>query len=1148
MTETQAPIAQRDSPYFGLDYYGEQFGAWFFGRESDGSKIITNLRAARLTLLHAESGVGKTSLLRAGVAWRLHRLADDMFARGRPVRSIPVVFSSWKDDPTTELAAALDAAVRPYLGDGGTPAQAGGPLDTAVEAASDAVNAGLLIMLDQFEEYFLYRSREPVPERFADELARCVNRTDLRANFVIAIREDAYAEVGDLFKGRITNVYGNFLHIDYLDRASAEKAIRGPVEVYNSQPAVTQPVTVQDELVEAVLDEVRAWDEPAAAGNGARDRIATPLLQLVMQRVWDSERAEGSAELRLSTLQRLRGVKMIVDDHLGKALGSLSGAEREAAIDMFDHLVTPSGGKIAESVSDLAKRTGHAEDQVDGMLRKLDDERILRSVPAAPGQDPVRSRRYEIFHDVLASPINRAIAAREEHRRVRRIRRLAALAVTLLVIVSALAAVFGYLLNSANTQKLTAESSELLAYAYLNARDPELSTSLVLQALQLHYTSQAENALRAALPHLQGLRTFHDGSPVAAAAFDPADPYKVVSVDSSGVAWIWDVRTGRRLERLSYGGYGTTGRASAVAYNPAGTLVAVGYQDSSIVVIFDTHTGRIYKKTAIVNGSVVDLEFVGNTGKLAIAGGDLALWQYDTAACCDYLHLHLPAQGGFALIANPHNPTEFVAATPDGLFLLTIDHSGKPHKVLLSSQLNGAQFSRDGSEIVATNSDGSVVIYRVATRKVVATFSVHGTVAEDAAFSPDGRQIVVGYQDGTARVWDIASKLQLTLLAGHTGLISSVQFSPDGREILTGSMDGTIRVWYAEPRELRTEFTVPVSGSSYLDQVAYVSDRIITADYVGDAFVYSASGKLQTTIKAGTEGTQGSWSWNRAGTKIMVVANHGAQSLGVGELWHATGSGFTLQRTFRYSNTGVDNAVISPDGSRVAIVVDGNSLNSINSFTNKARIIDVRYTDTGRLVRTLRAVKSIQTVAFNPNGQQIVGIDAAGQIEAWNGTASHPRVLGSPGSSFATVSFNQSGSEFVFASNGGAISVWNARDGRAVTSINACPAPHDAVFSPDGSEFVVACGDGTVRVFDAGNGRPLTVIQATSAGAATDAGFSPDGTSIVAVTDVNTGEIQIWNAELATSSLPALERIARQRVGDKLTAAQQHRYLSGASG
>ena len=863
-----------------------------------------------------------------------------------------------------------------------------------------------------------------------------------------------------------------------------------------------------------------------------------------MQRVWDTERAEGSAELRLSTLQRLRGVRMIVDDHLGKALGSLSGAERETAIDMFDHLVTPSGGKIAESVSDLAKRTGHAEEQVDGVLRKLDDERILRPVPAAPGQDPVRSRRYEIFHDVLASPINRAIAAREEHRRVRRVRRLAALAVALLVIVSAVAAVFAYLLNIANTEKLTAESRELAADADLNvARDPELSTSLALQALQLHSTSQAEDALRAALPGLQVLRTFHDGSPVAAAAFDPADPNKVVSADSSGVAWIWDVRTGRRLERLSYGGYATTGQASAVAYNPAGTRVAMGYSGSSFVVVFDTHTGRIYK-TANVNGSVGDLEFVGNTGKLAIGGvGGLALWQYDTAACCD----HLPGQGGLA--ANPHNPTEFVAARPDGLFILTIDHSGKTHMTLLSSQVAArAQFSPDGSEVVATNSDGGVVIYRVATRKVVATFSADGTAAQDAAFSRDGRQIVAGYGDGTARVWDIASKLQLTLLAGHTGSIGSVQFSPDGREILTGSMDGTVRVWYAEPRELRTEFTVPVSGSSHLGQVAYVSGRIIAADDFGDVFVYSASGKLQTTIKAGSEGAQGSW--DRAGTKIMVVANHGAQSLdvGVGELWHATGSGFTRQRTFSYSDTGVDDAVISPDGSRVAIVGDENSLNSSNSFTSFALIIDVRNTDTGRLVRTLRAVTSILAVAFNPNGRQVVGIDEAGQIEAWNGTATHPRVLGSPGSSYSTVSFNQSGSEFVVASKGGAISVWNARDGRAVTSVYACPAPADAGFSPDGSKLVVACGDGTVRVFDAGNGRPLTVIQAASPGAVADAGFSPDGASIAAVVDAgNTGEIQIWNAELATSSLPALERIAGQRVGDKLTAAQQQ-YLSGASG
>jgi hypothetical protein len=82
-------------------------------------------------------------------------------------------------------------------------------------------------------------------------------------------------------------------------------------------------------------------------------------------------------------------------------------------------------------------------------------------------------------------------------------------------------------------KKLTAESRELAADADLNvAHDPELSTSLALQALRLRSTSQAEDALRAALPNLQALRTFHDGSTVSSAASDPADPDIVAGADN----------------------------------------------------------------------------------------------------------------------------------------------------------------------------------------------------------------------------------------------------------------------------------------------------------------------------------------------------------------------------------------------------------------------------------------------------------------------------------------------------------------------------------------------------------------------------------------------------------------------------------------
>src|SRR6201996_1646389 len=192
MTETMGPVQYRHNPYFGLDYYEEKFGSWFFGREAEGGKIITNLRAARLTLLHAESGGGKRSLLRAGVAWRMHKLADDSFARRGTARFVPIVFSSWKDDPVTELTGTIRMAIGPYLTENPGPELPADRLDAAIAGASKATNTSLLIMLDQFEEYFLYRSRDPVPERFADQLACCINRTDLRAHFLIAIREDAY--------------------------------------------------------------------------------------------------------------------------------------------------------------------------------------------------------------------------------------------------------------------------------------------------------------------------------------------------------------------------------------------------------------------------------------------------------------------------------------------------------------------------------------------------------------------------------------------------------------------------------------------------------------------------------------------------------------------------------------------------------------------------------------------------------------------------------------------------------------------------------------------------------------------------------------------------------------------------------------------
>ena len=72
------------SPFQGLGFYTEADAKWFFGRTTERKIILAHLRTARLTLLYAESGVGKSSLLRAGVAARLRELAERAAAQAAP--------------------------------------------------------------------------------------------------------------------------------------------------------------------------------------------------------------------------------------------------------------------------------------------------------------------------------------------------------------------------------------------------------------------------------------------------------------------------------------------------------------------------------------------------------------------------------------------------------------------------------------------------------------------------------------------------------------------------------------------------------------------------------------------------------------------------------------------------------------------------------------------------------------------------------------------------------------------------------------------------------------------------------------------------------------------------------------------------------
>ncbi len=346
-------------------------------------------------------------------------------------------------------------------------------------------------------------------------------------------------------------------------------------------------MSIEAELVSAVVEQVSTGKvklETVGAGTldgGAADAVEAPYLQLVMTRIWQEETGAGSHQLRLSTLEQLGGAQNIVRSHLDATLGALSAEDQDIAADVFHHLVTPSGTKIAHAVADLVDYTNHAEDRVTGVLDRLGEGDTRASFascePPMGGQGPPR---YEIFHDVLAPAVldwrGRYAARRleaqkeaaEQKARVQRRRALVAWGAALVAV--ALLAVF--VVGNAVAQRDANGSRVLAADAVANlSGDPELSALLALSAMGKSPTPQAVAALRQSLPQIEEERTLDFGTSVSATVFSPDGKFLAAATADSGDVKIWDLgRSGLPRDRATDFSY-----INGLAFSPNGRSIAV---------------------------------------------------------------------------------------------------------------------------------------------------------------------------------------------------------------------------------------------------------------------------------------------------------------------------------------------------------------------------------------------------------------------------------------------------------------------------------------------------------------------------------------------------------------------------------------------
>ena len=801
-------VNRPDTPYKGLEPYSEADAPFFFGRESEWEIIADNLMATRLTLLYGVSGVGKSSLLRAGVAYHLLQDAKKNLAEyGTPEFAV-VVFNSWQDDPLASLVKQVEKEIKSLLKvNTFNPLPSSLKLDKILERWAERLDekeggGELFIILDQFEEYFLYHPNEKGAGTFAAQFPRAVNRPELPVNFLISIREDSLAKL-DQFKTSIPNLFNNYLRLKHLDAKSAYDAISKPIEAYNEQSRHAEPIKLDKGLVKVVIDQV---SQVVKGGNGlgitkaSRDElekhIEAPYLQLVMEYLWKEEiENKHSDSLTLKTLLDKGGVEEIVSDHLSRQMKLLREEEGEASVvalaKIFQYLVTPSGSKIAYPLKDLIEPTGWPENKLRTLLEKLASGK-LRLLRAISQPSEAFLERYEIFHDFLTQPIldwrKQYLLDEEKHRR-----------------------------NLAIKEGLPAQSLRQRKLGQY-----EKAALLACQAYRFHQREpnkvmyQIDEALREALciPCFSNILRGHKSGNfgISAIAFNPKNPQILVSADGDGMIRLWDLhpqRDARQIRTFKHEHHGV----NALAFSPDGKMLASGGYDHTVRLWWDLDKAKISSRIlGHHNKGVASVAFNWDGTILASSSDDqkIKLWNPENKSEDEPIATLRGHKGAVKTVAfSPDEKNGYLLASGSEDQTIRLwdirDNSCLEDLESHSDVVRSVAFSPDGQRLASGSSDKTVRLWDVSDLKHLDAASKilegYRERTRSVAFSPDNQMLAVSSEDQTVYLWELNSldKKPTLLNLGHDFGISTVAFSPDNQILASGSWDKTIRLWHLRP-------------------------------------------------------------------------------------------------------------------------------------------------------------------------------------------------------------------------------------------------------------------------------------------------------------------------------------------------------------
>jgi WD40 repeat protein/DNA-binding SARP family transcriptional activator len=386
----------------------------------------------------------------------------------------------------------------------------------------------------------------------------------------------------------------------------------------------------------------------------------------------------------------------------------------------------------------------------------------------------------------------------------------------------------------------------------------------------------------------------------------------------------------------------------------------------------------------------------------------------------------------------------------------------------LTTRVDAADVSPDGSTIAVASSDDTVRLFDPRTGRLLSSFPITQTGRTyRVLLSPDARTVATLGGDAVVRLWDRdGHPLGPPLGTGPAGdnqggtavplgaFLSTAAFSPDGRLLATVDETGHGLVWDLGSRHSVGQLPVVVLPRQDAS-ITFSPDGALLAIAAAPSIVVDAH-TLRTifVVPSGATGPDTSIAFNADGRLLATASGPEIR------LWDVTTHG--PARAALNAGATTTRVEFSPDGRLLAAGTDGGATDLWNAHT---------FASLGAPL--IGQHGAVEQSAFAP-GTDLLVTATSSSVAVWDTATPAPlasTVPAPPGLGARAASMALSPRAGLAASAGadGSVTVWHLSAGKLLPltlHVGTGHAPTALQFSPDGRALAIGTADGSVVVLD----------------------------------------------------------------------------------